>query len=138
MTELEQRRKLVRAWLGRANQDIQAAEVLNQYQASFPDVIFFHCRQAAEKALRAYLQWAGVPPPQTHDIALLLGLCAELQPSLEEAAEACRALRSPAADPLEGPEDALLPPDEALEYAHHVLDCVTWTLPYSATVDQAD
>lgn len=138
MSELEQRRQLVRAWLGRANQDIQAAEVLNQYQTSFPDVILFHCQQAADKALKGYLQWSDLRPPKTHDLILLLGLCIDVLPIFEELAEPCKALTAFGVDPrypLEGPDGASLSPDEAIRHASHVLDRVVGTLPPEVSAD---
>jgi HEPN domain-containing protein len=132
MSELEARRELVQAWLDRADQDLHAAELLNQAPASFKEVILFHCQQTAEKALKAYLQWSDVRFPKTHDLTLLLGLCAELAPTFEELAEACQDLRSSAVDPrypLEDPQEILLDPDVAIEHAHLVRDLVGSSLP---------
>ena len=136
MSELEARRELVQAWLAKASQDLQAAELLNQDQASFAEVILSHCQQSAEKALKAFLQWSNVRFPKTHDLTLLLDLCVELQADFGELAEPCRELRSLAVDsryPLEDPEGELLSPNAAMEHAHHVLDCVLWQLPSGAT-----
>ena len=138
MGELEARRELAQAWLDKADQNYRAAEVLNQDQASFAEVILLHCQQAAEKNLKAYLQWSDVRPPKTHDLTLLLELCVELTPAFEELAEACKALRSLAVDPrcpLEDPADILLSPDLPLEHAAHVHDCVLWLLPPEATTE---
>ncbi|MEN6644487.1 MAG: HEPN domain-containing protein [Armatimonadia bacterium] len=127
MSEPQARRELAQAWLDKATQDLSAAEVLNQDQEAFSEVILFHCQQAAEKALKAFLQWADVRPPRTHDLILLLGLCVDLKPQFEELAEPCQALQALAVDPrypVEASDADFLPPDEATQHAHHVLDYV--------------
>lgn len=136
MSELQARRELVQAWLGKADQDYRAAERLSEDQASFAEVILFPCQQSAEKNLKAYLQWSNVRFPKTHDLTLLLNLCIDLQPAFEELAEACQELRSLAVDPrypLEDPKNVSLSPDLAVEHAAHVHDCVVWHLPGEVT-----
>jgi len=138
MSELEARRELVQAWLGKATQDLSAAEVLNRDQDAFSEVILFHCQQAAEKALKSFLQWSDKRPPRTHDLILLLGLCVDLNPQFEELAESCQALQALAVDPrypVEASDPDFLPPDEAIQYAHHVLDCVISVLPGEALAE---
>ena len=38
----------------------------------------YHCQQAAEKALKAFLIWRQVRYPLTHDLGELLSLCSPL------------------------------------------------------------
>lgn len=138
MSELEARRELAQAWLGKAKQDLGAAIVLNSDPASFTDLVLFHCQQAAEKALKGHLQWSDLRPPKTHDLILLLGLCIDLLPAFEELAEPCKALTAFGVDPrypLEGPDGASLSPDEAIRHARHVLDRVVGTLPPETSPD---
>jgi len=63
---------LARQWLAKAENDLLNAD--NNLQAeSIPyDTVCFHCQQAAEKLLKAYLVDRGVQPPFTHDLLLLL------------------------------------------------------------------
>ena len=44
----------------------------------------FHCQQAVEKALKAFLVWSDVPFPKTHDLGRLGNQAAQLDPSLEQ------------------------------------------------------
>jgi HEPN domain-containing protein len=43
----------------------------------------FHCQQAAEKSIKAFLTWHQTPFPKTHDLTLLSGFCLELDASLD-------------------------------------------------------
>ena len=69
-----------RAWLLRAAEDL-AAEVLTA-PATLRSALF-HCQQAAEKSLKAFLTWHQTPFPKTHDLTLLSGFCLELDASLD-------------------------------------------------------
>ncbi|MBN2050303.1 MAG: HEPN domain-containing protein [Spirochaetales bacterium] len=43
------------------------------YPAPGPlEIICFHCQQAAEKALKAYLAYNEIRPPKTHDLDELI------------------------------------------------------------------
>jgi HEPN domain-containing protein len=70
-----------RAWLLRAAEDLAAAEVLTA-PATLRSALF-HCQQAAEKSLKAFLTWHQTPFPKTHALTLLSGLCLELDASLD-------------------------------------------------------
>ncbi len=62
-----------RAWLARAEADLRAAA--NEVSADEPvlgDAVF-HCQQAAEKAMKAFLTWHDVPFRKTHDLGILGG-----------------------------------------------------------------
>lgn len=71
-----------RAWFARAEADLRAAA--NEVSADEPvlgDAVF-HCQQAAEKAMKAFLTWYDVPFRKTHDLGVLGGQCAEIDPEL--------------------------------------------------------
>ncbi|MCZ7664278.1 MAG: HEPN domain-containing protein [Thermoleophilia bacterium] len=73
-----------RAWLARAEADLRAAA--NEVSADEPvlgDAVF-HCQQAAEKAMKAFLTWHDVPFRKTHDLGILGGQCAEIDPALSD------------------------------------------------------
>ncbi|MCJ7795252.1 MAG: HEPN domain-containing protein [Thermoleophilia bacterium] len=73
-----------RAWLARAAADLRAAR--NELAADDPvlgDVVF-HCQQAVEKAMKAFLTWHDVPFRKTHDLGVLGGQCAEIDGSLTD------------------------------------------------------
>jgi HEPN domain-containing protein len=80
----EVKRDLVRQWLAKADEDLNAAKALLSLGTSFFSTIGFHCQQAAEKYFKAFLTWQQIEFPKTHDLGLLLGLISTADPSLAE------------------------------------------------------
>jgi HEPN domain-containing protein len=78
----EVKRDLVRQWISRADDDLEAAKFLFAPGKSFFATICFHCQQAAEKYVKAFLTWYQIEFPKTHDLELLLGLIASRDSSL--------------------------------------------------------
>ena len=72
-----------RGWLGRAAADLRGAEVDLAADPPLTGDAAFHCQQAAEKALKAFLAWHDVPFRKTHDLAEIGQQCATLDPLLE-------------------------------------------------------
>jgi len=77
------RAKEVAGWLSRAGQDVRAAEVDLGVDPPLLADAAFHCQQAVEKALKAFLTHHDHAFRQTHDIGELAIACLEHQPSLE-------------------------------------------------------
>jgi len=63
---------LARQWLAKAENDLLNADNNLKSEIVPYDTVCFHCQQAAEKLLKAYLVARGVPLPFTHDLLLLL------------------------------------------------------------------
>jgi len=55
----------VRQWLLKARRDLESAKVL--FDRKLNDTSVYHCQQAAEKSLKAYLAWHKVPLIKIHD-----------------------------------------------------------------------
>lgn len=72
-----------RAWLAKAGQDLQVAEHELSVNPPFVEDVLFHCQQAAEKALKAFLVWHDRPLRKTHDLVELGRSCAEIDADLE-------------------------------------------------------
>lgn len=70
--------ELVQQWLIRANRDLRSAEVLTTSKTPLHEEACFHCQQAAEKSLKAFLVLREVDFQWTHQIELLIDLCAEV------------------------------------------------------------
>lgn len=66
----------LREWLRIAQQDKLAARQL--HQGGLYGACGFHCQQAVEKLLKAYLRWRGQDVPRIHDLTVLLDLCARI------------------------------------------------------------
>ena len=72
-----------RAWFTKAARDLRAAEVLLAANPPLLGEVVFHCQQAAEKAMKGFLSWHDIPFGKTHDLAVIGGLCAANDQSLE-------------------------------------------------------
>jgi HEPN domain-containing protein len=107
---------LIREWLRKADADLGAAELL---AAKAPDgatneIVAFHCQQAAEKYIKAFLTLHQVEFPKTHKIADLLKLVSPVDGALADSLLAADWLSRFGVDircPGDFPE--LLPGDEA-------------------------
>jgi len=81
----------VREWLRKAANDLLSARILIEHQPPVLETAAFHCQQAVEKALKAYLVWKSVPFERVHSLVYLLDLCEQQEPAfagLRDAAEA--------------------------------------------------
>ena len=65
------------AWLRFAAENLQVAEQALSFEEPTSHTICFLCQSAAEKFLKAYLIAQGWKLERTHDIVVLLGLCAD-------------------------------------------------------------
>jgi HEPN domain-containing protein len=74
----------VAAWLGRARQDLRAAEVLLGAEPPLAGDAAFHSQQAVEKALKALLTHHERPFGKTHDLGVLGMACLADEPTLED------------------------------------------------------
>jgi HEPN domain-containing protein len=74
----------VKAWFAKALSDLRAAE---HNLAAHPPLLedsLFHCQQAAEKTLKAFLTWHDRPFRKTHDLNELGFQCVQIDASLEQ------------------------------------------------------
>lgn len=133
------KRKLLADWLSKAGTDLEVAVYLVGEGAIFPSAIGFHCQQAAEKYIKAYLVWREVDFPKTHDLERLLDLVesvgADLAESLRDVIVLTpygTELRYPGDRPDVSPDQAR----EALELARLVRDKVLPLLPQPADLEQ--
>jgi HEPN domain-containing protein len=75
-------RDLVRQWFAKAELDYCAAERLVKDPEPLREIIAFHCQQAAEKYLKAFLVSRQIEFPKTHDLEELLELLAPVRPDV--------------------------------------------------------
>ena len=76
---------LVRQWIAKAEVNYRTAERLVRDDEPIRESIAFHCQQAAEKYLKAFLVWRNVEFPKTHSIGRLLDLVSGVAPDLSTA-----------------------------------------------------
>jgi len=72
---MKTRAELINSWINKANKDLLSAK----HELSFSDVVTetvcFHCQQAVEKYLKAYLVFLGISFAKTHEIGELITKC---------------------------------------------------------------
>lgn len=72
---------LTSEWVKKAEGDFKVAnQVLRRRKEIVPDAACFHCQQCVEKYLKARLVEAGLAFPKTHDLLVLVNLCANVEP----------------------------------------------------------
>lgn len=70
-----------REWLAKAEADLQAVALLLTFETYPRTVAVFHCQQAVEKSLKAFLVAHAIPFLFRHDLGYLLDLCLDVDPS---------------------------------------------------------
>ncbi len=119
-------------WLRKAAGDLRGAEVDLAALPPLTGDAAFHCQQAVEKALKAFLAWHDVPFRKTHDLAETGEQCAAIDASLEAVCRRAERL-TPFAWIFRYPGDAGEPGTEeiteALALAREVYNAVLARLP---------
>jgi HEPN domain-containing protein len=126
-----------RAWMVKAWRDIESARRAAGGEPPFYDVGVYHCQQAAEKAVKAFLIQHGRAFEKTHDIEVLVDLAGEYDSGFSALADAADALtpyatrfRYPNSTFAVEPEPAEF--QEAMQHAQAVYDFVLKRLPSPA------
>lgn len=73
----------VREWLRKADHDARGARRLLGDDAPITDAAAFHCQQAVEKLLKAYMVFRRESFPKIHDLEALMDRCSSLDPAFE-------------------------------------------------------
>jgi len=115
-------------WLAKSARDLKLAEVLLSEELLDVEDALFHCQQAAEKALKAFLTWHDQPFRKTHDLGQQ---CVQIEPGLRELTARAERLTDyvwmfrypggPAAPALEDARGSLLLAREVMEAIHQRL-----------------
>jgi HEPN domain-containing protein len=122
----------VRSWLKKAQQDLEAAVWLLESPQPLFNAVGFHCQQAAEKALKAYLTWMDRPFEKTHSLVALIGMCLLISSDFEGLRTAATTLTPYAITtryPGDIPEITIQEATEAVGLAQQVLNFVLSRLP---------
>lgn len=123
--------EVVNDWLYKAERDLASALRLLDGEPPYRDTAVYHCQQAGEKALKAFLAAHGQAIRRIHDLVLLIDICADLDASFSTLAEAAEILtpygttfRYPGAMREPIPSEAW----EAVDCAKRILDHVRMAL----------
>lgn len=121
-----------RGWLRKAADDLRGAEIDLAAKPPLPGDAAFHCQQATEKALKAFLTWHDLPFRKTHDLAEVGQRCVVVDETLEAICREAERLTT-FAWIFRYPGDVDEPPPEevadALVLARRVYDAILARLP---------
>jgi HEPN domain-containing protein len=115
--------QIARQWLAKARNDLLNADNNLAASATPYDTVCFHCQQAAEKLLKAYLAAHSRPAPRTHDLLLLLERVLPLDAAAEQLRDAL-AILVPYAVEIRYPDDWFMPAEEDAQEARDAAGAV--------------
>jgi HEPN domain-containing protein len=124
-----------RGWLKKAARDLRAAAHDMQAVPPLVDDVAFHCQQAAEKALKAFLVWHERPFRKTHSLEEIGEQCLKIDPSLKSLIDRAVPLTEYAWQfryPGEPEEPTVEEAQSALDIAKEVYAAVVGRLPEAA------
>jgi HEPN domain-containing protein len=128
----EAKRREIRQWLIKSEHDLRSSQRLFAGDDPILDTAVYHCQQAAEKALKAYLTFQDSPFQKVHVLGILVEQCLEFDRSFESIRDIADVL-TPFATAFRYPGDVLEPdPDdakEALEAATEIIEFVYARIP---------
>ena len=81
--------KTVLEWFHFADADLVSAIILNNSHRKHNAIICYHCQQAVEKYLKAFLCYNGLVPPRIHVLETLCALCSDFDVSFNDIAKGC-------------------------------------------------
>ena len=108
--------ELAKIWLAKAQSDLATARLLIKGQERYLDTGSYHCQQASEKAIKAWLTAAEVPFIKTHSLEILIRLCVPTAPGFSQFLSHALEL-TPLATEFRYPGDVFEPSDEEAERA---------------------
>ena len=129
---MNEKTELTRAWLVKAQRDLEGARDLSSGHTVLLDLAAYHCQQAAEKSVKAFLLYHDQRVERSHDVGMLLRVGAGLEPRLASLAPAGARL-TPFASEYRYPGPDLEPTreqfDEAMAAAEQIYGLVLSLLP---------
>jgi len=117
--------EIARRWVGRARDDLLDADNNLRADETPLGLVCFHCQQAAEKYLKAFLAAQGEYPPPTHDLLVLLTEVRSMSPAVDSLWDDLAALTAYAVEtryPDDWSEPSREDAEEAREAAGRVED----------------
>ena len=116
---------IVGEWIYLAQMDYDhALKSANTFHPAPVEIICFHCQQAAEKILKAYIAAHGDTPVKTHDLTTLIKYCEQYSSDFNSYAGFGDMLTAYNSDTRYPPKLSLAESDmkQALNYAHKIME----------------
>lgn len=127
----------VRAWLAIVHKDLQRARKDLEFPPIDADAALFHCQQAVEKAMKAFLARHRQPFRKTHDLKELGDQCVSLDGRLDPLVDKVASLTPCAVGyryPFDLAEPTIEQAQEALALASEFVNAIVSRLPEEARV----
>ena len=70
----------IKQWIIKGDHDLGTAKITFLHIPEYLDTVTFHCQQAVEKYLKAFLVYLSKPFRFSHDLVYLLDLISEIDP----------------------------------------------------------
>jgi HEPN domain-containing protein len=119
--------EIIQQWLLKADHDLGTAKLTYLHLPDYYDTIAFHCQQAVEKYLKAYLISLDIEFKPVHDLRYLLNLILTTDQSFDPLYESISALNDFAVK-IRYPDQAIQPDlselEEAINLAQNVKELV--------------
>lgn len=85
---------LIKSWIIKGDHDLGTAKITYLHIPEYLDTVTFHCQQAVEKYLKAYLIYLAIEFKFTHDLVYLIDLICEKDRKFESFYDAVSELQS--------------------------------------------
>lgn len=107
------------AWLKKADSDLKNAKLVFAADDESPpyDTICFHCQQAVEKYLKAFLVYHDISFPYSHNLSDLAAACIQVDKSFASIQREAETL-TPYAVEIRYPDDFYMPTEEEAKEAY--------------------
>ena len=76
-------------WITLADCDFDSAKLLNEAVRRHLEIICYHCAQATEKYLKAYLVYHDILPEKTHDLIRINKYCIDIDSTFQSIKTIC-------------------------------------------------
>jgi len=83
MDNQDKKNSLIKEWMLKAERDLGTARLTLDNKPEYTDIICYHCQQAVEKYLKAYLVYLDTPFEKKHDLDYLIDLIADKDKEVE-------------------------------------------------------
>lgn len=105
---MKTKNELIKNWLEKAEKDLRTAKHEISFQDAVTESICFHCQQAVEKFIKAYLVFLDVTFFKTHEIGELITKCEEKDKQISAFKEEADSLTGYAVE-IRYPEELMIP-----------------------------
>ena len=105
--------ELIKKWMLYAVHDLDTAKIINLHLKDYKETICYHCQQAVEKALKAYLIYLEIDFKKSHSLEYLLNLIGLKDEFSDEWYEMASKLENYAVE-IRYPDVAVFPSDEEI------------------------